>query len=501
MKTSYYLSALAAAGMIAMTSCSDEVQGVSVSMDNAIEVRAMVGTEVNARALTSAETTTANIANFFMNAYDTNGNAIISTDATGKGKFQKSGNKWTDGNVYYWPTGNIKFMAVACSDGTQPSGITVSNSGITAEDFSVEASGETYAQQKDYVAAVLTSAKPAEGNAVSLHFQHLLSRVSINAYAPHIQNVTLRAFQFDNVGTDGSFAFTGSSTAENFAPTCWTGVTTGNVGATTDVWGLAAAIPTADELVTTYGKLSAATPWLNVIPGTDVSDKLSLLLTTGTGTAAKSKVVTVDLPEGLIENLAGTADDDTYLPGYQYVYNVKVTGQDGTDGEIEQVEIEIENVTVTPWKMQELEWQNSPTLGIASFKDLVESAEQYSTIRLLSNLQLKKAEDETLNAPIHIKKNITLDLNGFDIDATNDIDAMFIIDAGAKLTVIGSGKLTAATGKQIFAFDSNAQLFLKGGTYNQDISDFVADGYEAQTYAVDPDVYWWKVQPVIAPIP
>lgn len=479
MKTSYYLSALAATGMLALTSCSDELQGTSVSMDNAIEVRAMVGTEVNARALTSAETTTANIANFFMSAYDANGHAIISPDANGKGKFVKSDSKWSDGSIYYWPTGNVKFMAVACSDGTNPAGISVANSGITAEGFAVEASGETYAQQKDYVAAVLTSAKPAEGNAVNLHFQHLLSRVSINAYAPHIENVKLNAFQFDNVATQGDFAFTGTSTAENFAPTCWTNTTVGKVGATTDVWDFAEAVPTAEELVTTYGKLSSATPWLNVIPGSNVSDELSILLTTGTGTSAKSKVVTVELPEGLIENLDGTADDDTYLPGYQYVYNVKVTGQDGTDGEIEQIKIEIENVTVTPWNTQELAWQNSPNHGIASFKDLVETAEKYATIRLLTNLELKRTDAEHVNAPIHVKKEITLDLNNFNITSTADIETMFIIDADAKLTVIGNGTLTAAEGKKIFDFEPGGQLFLKGGTYNRDVTGWVATGYKA----------------------
>lgn len=480
MKTSYYLSALAAAGMLAMTSCSDEVEGASVSIDNAIEVRAMVGTDINARALTSAETTTANIANFFMNAYDANNNAIISVGDNGKGKFVKSANKWSDGNIYYWPTGTMKFMAVACSDGTNPAGITVASSGITAESFAVEASGETYAQQKDYVAAVLSSAKPAEGNAVSLHFQHLLSRVSVNAYAPHIANVKLNAFQFDNVAVSGNFAFSGTSTAENFAPSCWTNPTTGNVGATTNVWGLAETVPTAEELVTTYGKLSAATPWLNVIPGTNVTDQLSILLTVGTGTTAKSKVVTVEIPEGLVENLEGTTDDDTYLPGYQYVYNVKVTGQDGVDGEIEQIKIEIENVTVTPWKTTNLDWQDSQTLGIASFKELVEKAEAFSTVRLLSNLNLKKADDGTLNAPIHVTKKLILDLNGFDITSTTDIESMFVIESTGHLTVIGTGTLTAAEGKAIFSFDGGGQLFLKGGTYNRNVTSWKAEGYTVE---------------------
>ena len=194
----------------ALSSCTDyldEAAGESVSMDNEIQITAMLDDEVATRAMSfnSATLTTANIKAFYMNAYKSDDSALISIAKSGDnyttGKFTPvteeeqealaGTEKWTDGASlpYYWPTGNVKFMAIACSDGTQPA-ISIAKSGLTMTDFQVEkSSGEEvvgeadFLTQQDYIAAV-TTANADDSFTVGLQFQHLLSRLSLNMWAP-----------------------------------------------------------------------------------------------------------------------------------------------------------------------------------------------------------------------------------------------------------------------------------------------------------------------------
>ena len=521
----------------ALVSCSDHLdnaEGVSVSMDNEIQITAMLDNEVATRASSfgSATLTKSNISEFYMNAYKSDNSPLISIikvdNAYTAGKFTPVAEteKWTDGASipYYWPTGDVKFMAIACSDGTQPA-INITSTGLTMTGFQVEkSSGEkvedepNYLTQQDYIAAV-TTANADESFTVGLQFQHLLSRLSLNMWAPidkftHTESLELVGFRFESVGIKGNFSFTGANTESTFASNCWSDATSGNVGVkvddsedlTEDVakWDIYETIPKGTAISGT-GKLTDNTPWLNVIPGSNVADKLVVyikLTPTGENPTAYYKSVSLDI------SALETAPVSEYKPGYEYIYNLKVTGQDDDEGEIEQYAIELESVSVGKWNSTTAGTADTPTnVGNNTLKDILENAELFSRINLLSEVSLKGDDasgDYTYNYPIEVKNSCTLNLNAQPITVaapaqgeTNAPTAVFTIDNGVRFVIVDehsgstNGSFTinnssAAPFNIVAAAEGKTKgmVVIRGGEFSFDPSAYI-EGTTTDTFSGD----------------
>lgn len=481
MKAKHFLYVLPAS-LCFLASCSDEMEGQSTAMDNTIQVNAMIASQLgtDARAVTSAETTTANLKSFYLTAYNeehvTQGALIDGT------KFvRQSNSKWTDGKTYYWPLDEVRFIALAASDESKLENFTVTNDNITATGFTVEPSGaDNFVEQKDYVAAVKDTYKPEDSNVIGLNFQHLISRISVDAYAPNYSEnkVSFAAVAFDGVNVSGDFARENTETNMNIAPSCWSNQENGNVGAYYDgehvesvwyhdeVFKIGKAQPQNATRLSYSGMYA---PWLNVIPGTNVADKLHLSVWTD----HECYDLVLDIPENLVTE---------YKPGYQYIYNVIVIGQDLHDGEKIRPEIEIKGVTVMQWNpegVEESKVENNVEHGKA-LKTLMENAKTYETVNMV--------QDVICHETITVQKDINLNLEGFSLKNTADV--LFSIKEGGKLRILGSGLVDVASAENLVSLEGNGKLILKGGTYKFDPSAFCHAQYEAVKQGEGEDARW-----------
>ena len=378
------------------------------------------------------------------------------------------------------------------------------------------------AAQNDPVLAVATySAKP-DDNAVDLQFQHLLSRISINVYAPLFteNTVCLLDFGFKGVSTSGNFSYTTAATGSSFASSCWTETQAGNVGEWADsedsnanYWwpaydkSTAATLLTADN-ASTYGasyapivpkamdtnfpKLTAyyttdenvktavtSAPWLNVIPSSNVADqlqiRLNILQKEGEETSATWKVKTLKV--SLADVLVGSEALAEYKPGYQYVYNIRIVGQNTDDAEVSNAEVTVQDVTVTPWNPESIAQQNSTNIGIGNslqmLVDQIAESGGYGTIKLTENVVL----DQTVTIPDGC--NISIDLAGYSITTKQGttVDPLFEVEKGGELTfedtdTNASGSVTAAENTSIIKLEDGdgskdgGKVTINGGTFN-----------------------------------
>lgn len=156
---------MAMTAMLIASCSSDDV--VSTNTGRAIDFRTSVGTR-------GAETTTANISKFWVTAID-------EADANyfSKQEFTKDGEFFTSSPLYYWPAGELNFVAYSPSETDLGATVTINNTTKTLADFSPAAK---IADQKDFVTATATGTKAAnETNGVALTFAHQLSQIEIKA--------------------------------------------------------------------------------------------------------------------------------------------------------------------------------------------------------------------------------------------------------------------------------------------------------------------------------
>ena len=156
---------LIAGAALALASCSKD-EPVSTNNGNAIDFRAAMQTRATA-------TTTANIAKFFVTAFDKNG-ANYFSDA----EFTKDGSFFTSTPSYYWPSDGSELSFVAYSPSKDELGgtLTLSKDSKTLVDFSPAAA---IADQKDFITATATGSKSNESSGVALTFAHQLAQIEL----------------------------------------------------------------------------------------------------------------------------------------------------------------------------------------------------------------------------------------------------------------------------------------------------------------------------------
>ena len=491
---------------LALSSCSkaiDEAQGVSTAMGNTITVNAMVGSNVATKAFAEGQSTTADaLSSIKLSAWNENAAAI--TNAT----YTKSNDKWSTSGLYYWATGAYTFIAWANNNEAATATDILGNaavespsqvSGTYTVERSVTDGSNPTAAQNDPVLAVATYAAKPDNNAVDLQFQHLLSRISINVYAPLFteNTVCLLDFGFKDVSTSGNFSYTTAATGSTFASSCWTETLAGNVGewaddvdSNTNYWwtaytGSGAAQTPSDTYPPIVPKAmdagfqAASAPWLNVIPGGNVADnlqiRLNILQKEENEATATWKVKTLKV--SLADVMVGSETLTEYKPGYQYVYNIRIVGQNTDDAEVSNAEVTVQDVTVTPWNPESIAQQNSTNIGIGNslqmLVDQIAASGGYGTIKLTENVVL----DQTVTIPDGC--NISIDLAGFDITTKEGttVDPLFEVEKGGELTFEDtdtntSGSVTAAENTSIIKLEDGdgskdgGKVTINGGTFN-----------------------------------
>ena len=156
---------MAMAAMLIASCSSDDV--VSTNTGRAIDFRTSVGTR-------GAETTTANIGKFWVTAIDEAGANYFS-----KQEFTKDGEFFTSSPLYYWPAGELNFVAYSPSETDLGATVTINKDTKTLADFSP---ATEIADQKDFVTATASGTKAGnETSGVALTFAHQLSQIEIKA--------------------------------------------------------------------------------------------------------------------------------------------------------------------------------------------------------------------------------------------------------------------------------------------------------------------------------
>lgn len=498
------------------------MEGLSVSMGNTIEVCAMMGNHVGTRAVPdNAETTTAALTSFNLFAWQENADAPI-IDAKYAGSNGTFNDASQDATPHYWPEGTVKFWAYALNNAApgEEDAVPTLNNDADGVTFAWDVLSDDAELQNDPVLAYNAQPKNEDDNKVSLTFQHLLSRVGVNVYAPKYNQNTVRllGFGFESVSVKGDFAYTFAPTTTTLPYTTWTETAEGgegNVGLTdvvlpneeeqveaTELWWTAGAAegPTmpckeTDENDLDLSTKLSGTPWLNVIPGKNVANKLELVYEVEDPTTNEwtTKIAKVELGAGLIKNLTeATTDDDTYLPGYEYIYNVRILGQNSDDATVTEAEIEVDNVTVNEWIPEGLEEVKTENTGSGSnLKQILDDAPAFATVSVTQDVIL---DTERIN----ITKDVNIDLGGHTLTVTHtagagtafnivsghvsitngtivctqdetetadkELDAI-IVRSGAELT-IDNVDVTVNTGNGscIYA-TAGSKVYVKGGVY------------------------------------
>ena len=156
---------MAMTAMLIASCSSDDV--VSTNTGRAIDFRTSVGTR-------GSETTTNNIAKFWVTAIDGNNANYFS-----KQEFTKDGAFFTSSPLYYWPAGTLNFFAYSPSETDLGATVTIDKDTKNLADFSP---ATEIANQKDFVTATASGTRAAnETNGVELTFAHQLSQIEIKA--------------------------------------------------------------------------------------------------------------------------------------------------------------------------------------------------------------------------------------------------------------------------------------------------------------------------------
>lgn len=203
-----------AAATVALASCSNE-EMIELNKGNAIDFRAAMSV-----ASRGAETTTANIGQFYVTAIDGNNNyftdELFTNEKSGTTVFESS-------SEYYWPgTHTLNFYAYSYYTGKNNEGklnaidlsklgtISITAGSQTLTGFSP---AENVADQIDFVSATATASK-AETGGVPLTFNHNLVQTEVRAKTTNkTYTFEIKGIKFGNLVSKADF---------NFATSAWT---------------------------------------------------------------------------------------------------------------------------------------------------------------------------------------------------------------------------------------------------------------------------------------
>ena len=196
---------LCAAAALALASCSND-ETVEVAGQTGISFRAVAG--LNSRAV---ETTTANLANMFVTAYENGAaNAYYSNVEYTR---ENNTNTFVSNPEYFWLKGKtINFLALspAATDWTATNNVTFdSNANTYSATFTDVTPNADIANQKDLLIGKASGADNGDGKGLDLTLNHVLSQIQIQAKNTNAAYVySIKGIRIASVAAKGTYTFT-----------------------------------------------------------------------------------------------------------------------------------------------------------------------------------------------------------------------------------------------------------------------------------------------------
>lgn len=132
-------------------------------------------------------------------------------------------------------------------------------------------------------------------------------------------------------------------------------------------------------------------------------------------------------------------------------------------------------------------------IGDETYSDIaaaVEAAGDNDTIKLLTSVN---------GLTVIAGKNITLDLNGFNVTAAAAGEYAVTVESGALLIIVGDGDVCGYNGESGYSYRNNGTLELRGGTYTQ-ILDFAVVGDDCSVAITDNGAFTVSEEAAVATI-
>ncbi len=132
-------------------------------------------------------------------------------------------------------------------------------------------------------------------------------------------------------------------------------------------------------------------------------------------------------------------------------------------------------------------------IGDETYSDIaaaVEAAGDNDTIKLLTSVN---------GLTVIAGKNITLDLNGFNVTAAAAGEYAVTVESGALLIIVGDGDVSGYNGESGYSYQNNGTLELRGGTYTQ-ILDFAVVGDDCSVAITDNGAFTVSEEAAVATI-
>ena len=120
----------------------------------------------------------------------------------------------------------------------------------------------------------------------------------------------------------------------------------------------------------------------------------------------------------------------------------------------------------------------------------VEAAGDNDTITLLTSVN---------GLTVIAGKNITLDLNGFNVTAAAAGEYAVTVESGASLIIVGDGDVCGYNGESGYSYRNNGTLELRGGTYTQTL-DFAVVGDDCSVAITDNGAFTVSEEAAVATI-
>lgn len=285
----------------AMVGCSksEVVDNPNDDGNTPIKLKTFVG-----KAVKAAETTTANLTSFQMEAYTTAAaypgadapTSFISSAVTTPGS-------WTYTGPQYWPQGKkVSFFAYAPADGVTY----VAPTGANWPNFTYTVAAE--ASQADLIVAQRTDQDASTNSgSVALTFNHALSQILFKAKCENADfTAVVKTIELSGIQNEGTYTFATSASEGTAIEGAWSSVT-GTAGYAYLTNGTAAITSAGEAIAGTNGALM-------LMPQTLTNAKLKVVysVTLGTGETAQTFDVTK-------EDVALTG---TWAPGMKYTYDL-----------------------------------------------------------------------------------------------------------------------------------------------------------------------------------
>lgn len=285
----------------AMAGCSksEVVDNPNDDGNTPIKLKTFVG-----KAVKAAETTTANLTSFQMEAYTTAAaypgadapTSFISSAVTTPGS-------WTYTGPQYWPQGKkVSFFAYAPADGVTY----VAPTGANWPRFTYTVAAE--ASQADLIVAQCTDQDASTNNgSVALTFNHALSQILFKAKCENADfTAVVKTIELSGIQNAGTYTYATSASEGTAIEGAWSSVT-GTAGYAYLTNGTAAITSAGEAIAGTNGALM-------LMPQTLTNAKLKVVytVTVGSGETAQTFEVTK-------EDVALTG---TWAPGMKYTYEL-----------------------------------------------------------------------------------------------------------------------------------------------------------------------------------